>query len=177
MRIISGEFKGRRFSPPGNLPIRPTTDQAKEALFNIFNNNFEFDDLAVLDLFSGSGSITFEFASRGVSDLTCVEQNFKCCEFIKSTAGVLGISPQVIKADVFQWAQQNTNRKFDLIFADPPYDLDNLKDLPKLIFDAGILKEEGWLIVEHPKEISFKDEAHFGWHRVYGHVNFSMFSL
>ncbi|MFM7021879.1 MAG: RsmD family RNA methyltransferase [Flavobacteriales bacterium] len=177
MRIISGQFGGRRFSPPGNLPVRPTTDQAKEAIFNVFNNNFSFDEISVLDLFSGTGNITFEFASRGVSDITCIEQNFKCCDFIKKTAETLGISPRIIKADVFRWVEQNKGKKFDLIFADPPYELPHLKTIPELIFNAGILKEGGWLVVEHPKEISFFAHEKFSWHRNYGHVNFSVFEI
>ncbi|MCX6180952.1 MAG: RsmD family RNA methyltransferase [Bacteroidetes bacterium] len=177
MRIVSGQFKGRKFSPPNNLPTRPTTDQAKEAIFNIFNNNFEFENLAVLDLFTGTGNITFEFASRGVTDITCVEQNFKCCDFIKTTSEVLGISPRIIKADVFKWVEQNKGKKFDIIFADPPYELPHLKTIPALIFNAGILKEGGWLVLEHPKEISFSGEENFAWHRNYGHVNFSVFEV
>ncbi len=175
MRIISGQFGGRRFNPPKNLPVRPTTDQAKEALFNIFNNNFDFENIAVLDLFAGTGAISFEFASRGVEKITCVDQNFNCCSFIKATAAQLNISPIVQKADVFKWVENNNSRKFDLIFADPPYDLKNLKDIPDLIFKAGILNENGWFVLEHPKDHSFATHPNFKEHRNYGNVNFSVF--
>jgi 16S rRNA (guanine(966)-N(2))-methyltransferase RsmD len=177
MRIISGQFGGRRFNPPKNLPVRPTTDQAKEALFNIFNNNFDFDNIKVLDLFAGTGSISFEFASRGVSSITSVDQNFNCCSFIKATAEQLGVSLHVQKADVFKWVENNKGRKFDLIFADPPYDLKNLKDILALIFNNEILSENGWFVLEHPKEYKFVEHPNFKEHRNYGNVNFSVFTI
>jgi 16S rRNA (guanine966-N2)-methyltransferase len=175
MRIISGQFGGRRFSPPKNLPVRPTTDQAKEALFNIFNNNFDFENIKVLDLFAGTGSISFEFASRGVSSITSVDQNYNCCSFIKSTAEQLGVSLHVQKSDVFKWVENNKGRKFDLIFADPPYDLKNLKDIPELIFKNEVLSENGWFVLEHPREYKFAEHSNFREHRNYGNVNFSVF--
>lgn len=177
MRIISGQFGGRRFNPPKNLPVRPTTDQAKEALFNIFNNNFDFDTIQVLDLFAGTGSISFEFASRGVNNITTVDQNYNCISFIKETEKQLGLSLNVQKADVFKWITNNPNKKFDLIFADPPYDLKNLATIPDLIFTTGILKENGWLVLEHPKEHKFAAHPNFVEHRNYGAVNFSVFKL
>jgi 16S rRNA (guanine966-N2)-methyltransferase len=176
MRIISGQFGGRRFSPPNNLPVRPTTDQAKEALFNIFNNNFDFENIKVLDLFAGTGSISFEFASRGVSSITSVDQNYNCCSFIKATAEQLSAPLHVQKADVFKWVENNKGRKFDLIFADPPYDLKNLKDIPELIFKNEVLSENGWFVLEHPKEYKFGEHPNFKEHRNYGNVNFSIFT-
>src|SRR5690625_1984773 len=121
MRIISGKHKGRRFSPPKKLPVRPTTDIAKEGLFNILWNRYDFTQLKVLDLFSGTGNISFEFASRGSSDITAVDQHYGCLKFIKRTAESLGENIRPLKNDVFRFLQHSP-QSYDLIFADPPYD-------------------------------------------------------
>lgn len=175
MRIISGKFRGKKIIPPGNLPVRPTTDFAKEALFNYLSNNFDFEGLKIVDLFCGTGNITYEFASRGVHDITCVEVNFKCTEFIKRTINQLQISTiKVINSDVFKFINYS-NEKYDIIFADPPYDLDKTKELPEKIFEKQLLKEDGLLIIEHPEEKDFSDNPHFDEKRRYGKVNFSFF--
>lgn len=174
MRIISGKFKGRRFMPPKGLPVRPTTDQAKESLFNIMNNSFYFEGLDVLDLFSGTGSMSYEFLSREVGSVISVDGNFKCISYQKQQKEVLksdNFFPY--KNDVFK-ALTKLDKQFDIIFADPPYDLSNIPDIPKLVFEKDLLKEDGWLIVEHSKDTTF-DHPRFVEHRSYGSVNFSIF--
>ena len=175
MRIISGNFKGRRFNPPKNLPVRPTTDFAKESLFNVLNNIVDFEELTVLDLFSGTGSISLEFASRNAGSITSVDLNFRCIEYIRKNSRELKISNhQVIRANVFKFISSH-RQKYDLIFADPPYDLKELSQIPDLIFTNNLLEDDGLLIVEHPKAYDFKDFNHFYQHRKYGNVNFSFF--
>ncbi|MCX6235770.1 MAG: RsmD family RNA methyltransferase [Bacteroidetes bacterium] len=175
MRIISGKFKGRRIIPPNNLPVRPTTDQAKEALFNILSNSFDFENGKVLDLFAGTGGISLEFASRGCPDVTSVELHFKCSQFIKTMSSALDIrSIRVIRTDVFRYIKSSKG-KFDLIFADPPYDLAGLETIPEKVFKAAILNEGGILILEHPKGFDFTGHPCFTDMRRYGHVNFSFF--
>jgi 16S rRNA (guanine(966)-N(2))-methyltransferase RsmD len=123
VRIISGKFKGRRIFPPKNLPVRPTTDMSKEALFNVLNNHFSFDSLKVMDLFSGTGNISYEFASRGSENITSVDGDFGCVKFIKQIAEEYDFNIAAIKSDVFKFLEKNTN-SYDIIFADPPYALD-----------------------------------------------------
>ncbi|MDQ3192475.1 MAG: 16S rRNA (guanine(966)-N(2))-methyltransferase RsmD [Bacteroidota bacterium] len=175
MRIISGKYRGKKINPPGNLPLRPTTDFAKEGLFNYLNNKLDFDGLKILDLFCGTGNITYEFASRGVKEITCVEVNFKCAEFIKRTIAQLGASGiKVVSSDVFKFLGY-TNQVYDLIFADPPYDLEQTKLLPAIIFDNKLLKQGGYLVIEHPDNKDFSDNVFFQEKRNYGKVNFSFF--
>lgn len=174
MRIISGKYKGKKINPPGNLPLRPTTDFAKEGLFNYLSNKVSFKNLKVLDLFCGTGNITYEFASRGIEDITCVESNYKCTEFIKRTSAELGIHIRVVNTDVFKFLSFN-NDQYDLIFADPPYNLEQTGLIADLIFEKKLLKKEGYLIIEHPKEKDFSAHPFFDEKRNYGKVNFSFF--
>ena len=175
MRIISGKYRGRRIIAPKKLPVRPTTDVAKEGLFNIFNNNFDFESLKVLDLFAGIGSISFEFASRGVKDITTVDVDYNCVRFIKKIVSELKIENlKVVNADTFKFLKF-INSKFDIIFADPPYNNKKFNIIPSLVFDNNLLNNNGWLIIEHPSEISFTDYKYFLEQRKYGKVNFSIF--
>ena len=175
MRIISGKYKGKKINPPGNLHLRPTTDFAKEGLFNYLNNRINFEGISVLDLFCGTGNITYEFASRGAEHITCVEANYKCSEFIKKTIQSLSDSNiKVINTDVFKFITSDNNT-YDLIFADPPYDLQQTQILPELLFERKLLNKEGIFILEHPKEKNFSDHPFFEEMRSYGKVLFSFF--
>lgn len=175
MRIISGKYKGRRISPPKNFKARPTTDFAKENLFNILNNNFDFTELTVLDLFSGTGSISYEFASRECISVVSVESNFKHQKFIRDTIDELGLlNLKSIKTDSFRYVKACKN-KFDIVFADPPYDLKEIEKIPDFIFEHQILNDEGWLIVEHGDKTNFSKHKGFIEKRNYGGVNFSIF--
>ena len=177
MRIISGKHRGRGIRPPKNLPVRPTTDKAKEALFNILNNRIDFDELDVLDLFCGTGSISFEFVSRDVRSIACVDENFRCIGFVRSTMQELGMeSAKTFKADALKFVE-STNLKWDLIFADPPYDFPRYQELVSTILNRHLLNEEGMLIIEHPKEVSFDSFAELTETRKYGKVHFSFFQL
>ena len=175
MRIISGEFKGRRIEPPHNITARPTTDFAKEGLFNVLNNMLDYENLNCLDLFSGTGAISFELASRGCLSVLSIEQNDKHLAFIKKTIAQLAIKNiQPIKADVFKFLP-TTSQSFDFIFADPPYELNNIEIIPDLIFKHNLLKEGGLFVFEHSKRMNFNKHSHFIEHRSYGNVNFSFF--
>lgn len=175
MRIISGTHKGKAIVAPKNLPVRPTTDFAKEALFNILENNFNIDELDVLDLFSGTGNISYEFASREAKSITSVDQNFNCYNFIRRTAKELQfLAISVIKADVFKFLY-NHKKQYDFIFADPPYDLKNIDEIALFVFQFKLLKEDGWLIVEHDKRTDLSKHPNFSQLRKYGNVNFSVF--
>src|SRR5690606_34035384 len=136
MRIVSGTLKGRKILPPKGLPVRPTTDMAKEALFNVLNNRVDFEDIRVLDLFSGTGNISLEFASRGVTNLVAVDQNYKCCAFLTQMVEDFKLPGiQVTRDSVFKFIERS-HEPFDLIFADPPYDLSELADIPNKIFKS-----------------------------------------
>lgn len=175
MRIISGSLGKRRLNPPNNLKLRPTTDQAKEGLFNILSNRFYFDELNILDLFSGTGGISYEFISRGAISVTSVENNLIHFKYISSVKKDLNLDDlQLVKNDVFKFLEYNT-RKFELIFADPPFDLENLVDIPDLIFKGEHLNEKGVLILEHSSDHDFSTHEHFKEIRKYGKVQFSFF--
>ncbi len=176
MRIISGSLKGRRFSPPKNFKARPTTDFAKENLFNVLSNHYSFDQLKVLDLFGGTGSISLEFASRGTKDITCVELNFNHFKFIKKNIEELEMDSfiKVIKANVFKFIEK-VGAKYDMIFADPPYDLENSDTIPDLIFNNKLLNENGLLIFEHSGKVDFKSHPNFIENRENGKVIFTFF--
>ena len=151
MRIIGGKLAGLRLNPPQNLPVRPTTDIAKEALFNILNNRIDFEDKTCLDLFAGTGNITFELASRGVASVDAVDLHGKCVFYISETAKKLGVTQvKTRKADVFKYIKAAKN-SYDFIFADPPYDIGLLPQLAELILNQGLLNPGGILVVEHPK--------------------------
>ena len=175
MRIISGKYKGKRIIAPKNLPVRPTTDFAKEALFNFITNEYDIEQLEVLDLFSGTGNIAFEFASRGAKKIICIDESYNCVNFIKKTAKQLEFNQlNVFKNDVFKYLKKYRTQ-FDIIFADPPYDLKNIDDIQKLVFENNLLKPNGILVIEHDRNWDFSDNTHFENHRKYGNVNFSSF--
>lgn len=175
MRIVSGKYKGRHISPPKNFRARPTTDFAKENIFNILNNNFDFSELSVLDLFSGTGSISYEFASRECLSVISIESNFKHHIFIQKTIKELGLqNVKAFKSDVFRYVK-SCKTKFDIIFADPPYELKEIESIPAYIFEHGVLNKEGWLIVEHGDKTNFSKQLGFRETRKYGGVNFSIF--
>jgi len=177
MRIISGKFKRRTISPPNNLPVRPTTDMAKESLFNILNNYFDFREKNALDLFAGTGNISYELVSRGCKTVTAVDKDFSCTKFISTTAQKFEMTElDVVRFDAFRFIK-STKKKYDIIFADPPYKLDNILEISELVFEYNLLSADGWLIVEHPAEISFAESLHFYEHRKYGRVNFSFFKV
>ncbi len=176
MRIIGGKLKGIRLNPPAKLPVRPTTDIAKEALFNILYNQFDFDHIHVLDLFSGTGNISIEFASRGVPLVTSVDRDFGCYNYLKNVAKQYDLSAiQANKTDVFKFLEMETE-KYDLIFADPPYDLPQMNLLAPAIFAKALLKPEGLLIIEHPSMKKIDNDPHFVEQRIYGSSSFSFFS-
>lgn len=178
MRIISGSHKGRHIFPDKSFSARPTTDFAKENLFNVLTNYIDIEDTRTLDLFSGTGSISYEFASRGANEIISIEQNYKHFAFIRHMAEELEFKNiKVYKTDVFIACKKLKGRKFDIIFADPPYDLKKISDLPAAIFDNELLAEDGIAIIEHPASIHFSDFPHFSEHRQYGSVNFSIFRL
>lgn len=176
MRIISGKLRGRRLNPPQSLPVRPTTDMARESLFNILNNYVDYEECSVLDLFAGTGAMSLEFVSRGVRDVTAIDINSQCTDFIKQAASQFAVSNlRVVRADVFDLLKR-ANRRFDIVFADPPYAAEGLASLPELVFAANILTEDGIFILEHPREFQFEEHPHFWQHRNYGKVNFSFFA-
>ena len=175
MRVIGGTHRSRQFHIPDHLGIRPTTDFAKEALFNILSNRIDFEEKKVLDLFGGSGSISYEFASRGCSEIITIEKNLKSCEFIKKTAKEFKFENiKVIKMDVFSFLKMRAEG-FDMIFADPPFQLENIQRIPSLVFEKKILNEGGMLIVEHPAHVDFTGIKELKETRRYGTVNFSIF--
>ena len=176
MRIISGYHKGRKIQAPKKLPVRPTTDMAKEALFNIINNRFYFDELKVLDLFAGTGNISYEFASRGTEDITSVDDHYGCVKFIESTADQLELPIEAVKSDAFSFLER-TPEQYDLIFADPPYDFtkEQFARIPELIFNQKLLNEDGLLILEHSKHTDLSDLDHFVESKGYGGNRFSFF--
>ena len=176
MRIISGKFKSKRISAPKKLPVRPTTDMAKEALFNILNNHFYFNKISVLDLFAGTGNISYEFASRGTENIICVDAHYGCIKFISQTATELGVTISAIKSDVYKYLEKAII-KADVIFADPPYDfsLEDFSKIPELVFQRDLLLTDGLLIVEHSKHTSLKEFPHFSYEKRYGGNVFSFF--
>ncbi|MDY0090649.1 MAG: 16S rRNA (guanine(966)-N(2))-methyltransferase RsmD [Flavobacteriaceae bacterium] len=178
MRIISGTHKGRRIQTPKNLPVRPTTDLSKESLFNILNNHFNLNELKVLDLFAGTGNISFEFASRGAAPIISVDENYNCISFIKKTADNLKMDITVIKSDVFKFLEKNKNT-YDIIFADPPYDMEqkNLEKIITLVFENNLLDTEGMLIIEHSKHIVLEHLPYFSFDKRYGGSVFSFFEF
>ena len=175
MRIISGIFRGRLIRPPAGFKARPTTDFAKESLFNILSNQYDFEELDVLDLFSGTGSISYEFASRGARSVVSVELAPSHFRFIQETCRALGleqISP--VRTDAFRYLMK-PYLSFDVIFADPPYDHPRLEELPDLVLSTNILEAGGLFILEHPGNHDFSAHTGFSQHRKYGGVNFTFF--
>lgn len=175
MRIIGGEFGGRRLKPPPHMPFtRPTTDIAKEGLFNILQNHLDFEQLHSLDLFGGTGAISYELASRGVPQLSIVENNSQMYDFIKKTSAVLGIKPSLYKQDVFEFIH-HCRESYDFIFAGPPYALATIDDLPKLIFEKKLLNKGGWFVLEHTPRNNYENFIGFKHSRNYGTTVFSFF--
>lgn len=176
MRIISGKYKGKRIQAPKKLPVRPTTDMAKEALFNILNNYYDFDEVAVLDLFAGTGNISFEFASRGTANIVSVDKDYGCIKFIAAVARELELNIKTFKDDAFKFLEKN-KMQYHLIFADPPYDMkqEDFENLVKLVFKNELLKEEGMLVVEHSKFTDLSKALYFKEQRRYGGSVFSFF--
>lgn len=176
MRIVGGKYKGRRLPVSSKLDLRPTTDFAKEALFNLLRSRKDITDTRFLELFSGTGSISFELLSRGAASGVCVDITAASHKYRAQIMSVLEIdSLQSIKSDVFRYLSRAAGQ-YDLIFADPPYDLERLPELPRLILDQGLLLPDGLLILEHPEEHSFGQDPNFVEHRKYGRVNFSFFN-
>ena len=178
MRIISGKYKGRRIFPPKGLPVRPTTDMSKEALFNVLNNHFSFEGLKILDLFSGTGNISFEFASRGSTPITSVDADFGCVKFIKQVAAEYDFNIAATKSDVFTFLERN-KATYDIVFADPPYGLDQ-KTFEKVVltvFEKEALQEDGMMIIEHSKYTKLDHLVHFSFKKSYGGSIFSFFEI
>ena len=176
MRIISGIHGGRKINPPAKMPhTRPTTDIAKEGLFNIIQNNLDIEEMTTLDLFGGTGAISYELASRGAKDLTIIEKDPYMYEFIKQTSGALGFENfKVIKSEVFKFIE-NCTSSYDFIFAGPPYALGTIDDLPLRIFEKKLLKPEGWFVLEHTPRNDYKTFEHYKTERNYGTTIFSIF--
>ena len=175
MRIIGGRLKGLRLNPPAKLPVRPTTDLAKEALFNILFNQFDFENIRVLDLFSGTGNISLEFASRGVPEIYAVDRDFGCINYLKTLVKQYDLSSiKPVKSDVFKFLEVETEQ-YDLIFADPPYDLPQINVIASKIFDRDLLKPDAYLIIEHPSMKKLDNHPQFLEQRKYGSSSFSFF--
>lgn len=177
MRIIRGKYGRRRFDVPKNITARPTTDFARENIFNMLENRLDFEGLHALDLFSGTGAISFEFLSRGCSAVTAVEKSATQYNFIRKVAQQLNEKNlTLIKGDVFKFIEAS-RAQYDIIFADPPYDLPRFGEIPELVLNSGMLKEGSLFIIEHSKNYDFSSLPHFFEHRVYGSVNFSIFEI
>jgi 16S rRNA (guanine966-N2)-methyltransferase len=175
LRIIGGSYKGRRINPPSNFKARPTTDFAREGLFNILNNRVDFESVVVLDLFSGTGSISYEFASRGAVMVHMVEKDLRHISGIKKIIKEIGLQNiKPIHIDVRAYLK-TCSIKYDIVFADPPYELSWLEEVPDLVTQAGVIKDDGFFILEHPRDLSFAGHKLFFEHRYYGGVNFSFF--
>ena len=177
MRIVSGKYKGRRIIAPKHFPTRPTTDMAKEALFNILYHRYYLDELSVLDLFSGIGSISLEFASRGATDITSVDHYQGCVSFLSKTSLELDLPIRAVKSDAIRFLEKST-RQFDLIFADPPYELpqESFDQIIQTVFEKSMLCDDGLLIIEHGVKTSLAQHPQFEQQRKYGSNVFSFFN-
>ena len=176
MRIIGGKYKGKRILVPSSFRARPTTDFAREGLFNILANTWDFEGLVVLDLFAGTGSIGFEFASRGAAKVDMVEADARTSRFLQRTAdGLMADNVRIIHSHAIRYINNCVSR-YDIIFADPPYDLDTIPDIPDTVFESEILEEGAWFILEHGRSNSFSANSSFLELRKYGSVHFSFFS-
>ena len=175
MRIISGTLGGRVLHPPKGLPVRPTTDFAKTALFNILGSRLNIEESSVLDLCCGTGSISFECASRGAKKITAVDAHFNCVKFVNDTAKAMGmVNLQAFKSDIFKFIEKETY-VYNLIFVDPPYDMEWIKDISNAVFQHNLLSSNGILIVEHGSKTDLSANKGFIEKRKYGNVNFSIF--
>lgn len=177
MRIISGEFGGRRINPPANMPhTRPTTDIAKEGLFNILQHRIELDGIKTLDLFGGTGAISYELASRGASQLTIIEKDATMHDFIKKNMQMLKVENcTILRLDVFQFLS-SCNEQYDFIFAGPPYSLGTIDELPKIIINKNIIAPNGYFVLEHTPRNNYEKFAGYTFHRNYGTTIFTFFS-
>jgi 16S rRNA (guanine966-N2)-methyltransferase len=177
LRIISGTFKGRRLHPPASLPVRPTTDFAKEGLFNILNRMVDYEEVRALDLFAGTGGISFEFYSRGVPSVMAVDIERTCVTFINHTAEQFGMKGlQAIRANYLVFLKRSLER-FDVVFADPPYDMNGITEIPALVAASAVMNPGGLLALEHSDRYDFKDDPNFLELRRYGRVHFSFFRM
>ena len=175
MRIISGKYRGRHINPPKNITARPTTDFAKESLFNLLQNRMDFEGVDMLDLFAGTGGIGLEFVSRGAREVTAVELAHVQQNFIIQTCKLLGIQNlHLVRGDAFKFIN-SCRLQYDFIYADPPYALQELPDIPSMIFNKELLRAGGWFVLEHSEGNDFSAEPHFIESRLYGSVNFSFF--
>ncbi|MDC9722225.1 MAG: RsmD family RNA methyltransferase [Urechidicola sp.] len=174
MRIISGTYKGRRLTAPKKLPVRPTTDMAKEALFNILNNRYYFDEIKVIDLFSGTGNISYEFASRGTENITAIDAHYGCVKYINAVTKEFEFNITTLKSDVFKFLER-TALKADVIFADPPYNMDSEQFLKiaSFVFERDLLEEGGILIIEHSNQTDLSEHPQFSFSKKYGGNLFS----
>lgn len=176
MRIVAGDLKGRRLMPPSNIEVRPTTDFAKESLFNILRNKIEFPECTALDLFCGTGGISFEFVSRGIRQITSIDINPKCIAFINKTKEQFKVDNLfALRQDAFVYLGRS-KMQFDVVFADPPYDMQNFDLVPELVLQSFV-KPGGLFILEHSREHSYEDNPYFSEHRNYGKVNFTFFTM
>ena len=177
MRIVGGTFKGRIFNPGRSFTARPTTDFSKENLFNILENRMDWEQTEALDLFSGTGSISYEMVSRGCKNVTAVEINSRHVRFISTIKSTLGIENlQIVREEALRFITR-TKKQYDLIFADPPYDMRNFGEVPEKVLEAGIIREGGLFILEHNKFHDFSKMPGFREARSYGSVNFSFFQI
>ena len=176
MRIISGQFRGKKLIAPNNLPVRPTTDFAKTGLFNILNNYYSFEKISVLDLYAGTGNLSFEFASRGCMDITAIDKDAGCCQYMNKTAQQLNIGRtlNVLQSDVISYLM-NSKKQVDIIIADPPYAETPASELVNLIFENQLLKPNGVFILEHSSEVDLSQLPHYLQTRKYGFVSFTFF--
>lgn len=175
MRVVGGKYQGRRIHPPKSTLARPTTDFAKEGLFNILQHTVPLEGIRVLDLFAGTGNISVEFLSRGAEEVISVEQDRELFAYMQSTARLLqAVNWHHVKADAFIFVKGH-RATYDIIFADPPFNLEGTELLPTLVREAGILNPDGLLIIEHPKDVNMSTDPWFDRHRPYGNVHFSFF--
>ena len=177
MRIVGGEFSGRKFTPPTGTPARPTTDVAKEGLFNILQNAIDIEGIKACDMFAGTGSISYELASRGAAEIVLIERDFDNITFIKKTAATLGITDrlQIIRGEVFKFMKQSTEQ-YDLVFADPPYALANIDDIPIQVFEKKMLAPGGMFVMEHSPRNDYQQHPNFTRMKNYGTTIFSFFT-
>lgn len=174
MRIIAGIYKGKNIIAPKNLPVRPTTDFAKESLFNILINRIDFSKTNLLELFAGTGNIGYEFASRGCTNITSIDVSFQCVKFMKQMNRELKLNNRIIRTDAIRFLKQ-IKEPYSFIFADPPYQMEDIISIPNIIFKKNLLTKGGTLIIEHDKKLNFNDHSNFKEKRTYGRVNFSFF--
>lgn len=177
MRIISGRLKGKRIQAPKRLPVRPTTDMAKEGLFNILGHRYDLQEISVLDLYAGTGNISYEFASRGCTDITAVDRDAGCIRFIAETSENLSFPIRTMKSSVPDYLQR-MSRSYDIIFADPPYDQrpEDFVALKNLIFERELVRDGGLFILEHSTRVHLGEESYFKEERKYGSSSFSLFA-